>query len=147
MKSLDTVRRFASQIFCEMLGQVCHSQFYTNDEMNYQEVHSISITWLICLRASSFMEVMTFYPCTTLVFLINILWRFQNMEGNSTNRLIKQSFFVGRGDFTCETPSKEWNFSNYSPEWCYISQVGKRMLDICTIMTKILFIKLYPKFD
>jgi hypothetical protein len=37
-KELD--ERFAAQIFCEMLGQVCYPEFYDNPEMKYQEVCS-----------------------------------------------------------------------------------------------------------
>jgi hypothetical protein len=31
--------RQASQIFCEMLGQCCYKRFYTDENMEYQEVH------------------------------------------------------------------------------------------------------------
>ena len=34
----ESVRKHAAQIFCEMLGQVCHKMFYENDDTEYQEV-------------------------------------------------------------------------------------------------------------
>jgi len=35
---LETTYAHAAQIFCEMLGQVCHGEFYQNTYMKYQEV-------------------------------------------------------------------------------------------------------------
>jgi hypothetical protein len=35
---VDLVYKYAGQIFAEMLGQTCHEEFYTNDQMQYQEV-------------------------------------------------------------------------------------------------------------
>jgi len=37
-KDEDVVRKHAAQIFCEILGQVCHKIFYENTQMQYQEV-------------------------------------------------------------------------------------------------------------
>ena len=34
----ELLYRHAAQIFCEMLGQTCHPEFFTNSEMTYQEV-------------------------------------------------------------------------------------------------------------
>ena len=33
---------YAGQIFCEMLGQTCYSEFYENNQMEYQEVHTLN---------------------------------------------------------------------------------------------------------
>jgi hypothetical protein len=38
LSSLDTHYAHAAQIYCEMLGQICHSQFYENLHTIYQEV-------------------------------------------------------------------------------------------------------------
>ena len=35
---LETTYAHAAQIFCEMLGQVCHKEFYENTHTNFQEV-------------------------------------------------------------------------------------------------------------
>jgi len=36
--SLETMHAHAAQIFCEMLGQVCHEKFYENNHTKFQEV-------------------------------------------------------------------------------------------------------------
>ena len=35
---LETTYAHAAQIFCEMLGQVCHKEFYDNPYTTFQEV-------------------------------------------------------------------------------------------------------------
>jgi hypothetical protein len=35
---VETVYAHAAQIYCEMLGQVCHEKFYRNTHTEYQEV-------------------------------------------------------------------------------------------------------------
>lgn len=34
----NVIRKHAAQILCEMLGQICHSRYYKNDNTEYQEV-------------------------------------------------------------------------------------------------------------
>ena len=40
----DTANRHAAQIFAEMLGQVCQSEFYEGMDNDYQEVFSPNTT-------------------------------------------------------------------------------------------------------
>src|SRR5947207_10672764 len=35
---IELMYEYAGQIFCEMLGQTCYSEFYENNPMKYQEV-------------------------------------------------------------------------------------------------------------
>jgi hypothetical protein len=35
---VETIYAHAAQIYCEMLGQVCHEKFYRNTQTKYQEV-------------------------------------------------------------------------------------------------------------
>jgi hypothetical protein len=49
--------RYAGQIFCEMLGQTCHKEFYDNIPGEYQEVPHIVVLRADYCRLSSFMGV------------------------------------------------------------------------------------------
>jgi hypothetical protein len=48
----DLIYQYAGQIFCEMLGQTCYKEFYTNKQMGYQEVCFQPWELLTCIRRS-----------------------------------------------------------------------------------------------
>ena len=41
--------KYAGQIFCEMLGQTCHKEFYQNYHMEYQEVFPLRSLYSLTL--------------------------------------------------------------------------------------------------
>ena len=79
----DIIYRHAAQIFAEMLGQVCHKEFYDNAVTDYQEVIPCDSThpdWNN--RPLLFMEPTVLCLYFTPSFLIIISERSQSMGPN-----------------------------------------------------------------
>ena len=70
--NLETIYAHAAQIFCEMLGQVCHKEFYDNPHTNFQEVIFVLIPLILMNRHLSSMRDMLRVISSTPVFQTTI---------------------------------------------------------------------------
>lgn len=125
----DIIYRHAAQIFAEMLGQVCHKEFYDNTETEYQEVIPfIPHCFDRVNRPLSFMEriVLYLYFMPSFPIIISELSQSTAPNGKTIARLRRFNFGV-RNDIICAQPLNESTFSNCWQSCFGISEVGNRM--------------------
>ena len=141
----DIIYRHAAQIFAEMLGQVCHKEFYDNAATEYQEVipcDSSHPDW--DNRPLSFMERTALSLYFMPNFLIIISEPSQSTGSNGKTIAQQRKFDYGvHKDITCALQLNESTFSNYWQTCSGISEVEIHMPVIYTIMTEIQCIPWY----
>ena len=131
---LETTYAHAAQIFCEMLGQVCHEKFYENTYTKYQEVVFPFLTSIDGRHLSS-MRDMQRATSSTLVFLTPTLGTSSSTVRNTLQvwRILSTSSLNHPVSISCVTPPNK-QLSSPSSQNCLITwSAGTAISGTCAI--------------
>lgn len=131
---METTYAHAAQIFCEMLGQVCHEKFYENRHTEYQEV---VFPLLINIDDRHLLSMQDMQPATSSMpgFRTFISRISSNLEPSipQIRRTLSASCFNHLVSILCVTPLNR-RLSSPSLRNCLITwSAGTAISGICAI--------------